>query len=509
MSGRINMNPIVRGTLILFAAGLISRLLGFAYRVVLARTLGAEGMGLLAMVQPVIFFAITLASAGLPVAISKIVAERAARDPARIRQVLRVSVRLVTVTSLVGTILLLLAARLVATRLLTDPRSFYPLLALTPLLAIVSLSVVLRGYFQGLQRMEPPALAQVLEQVVRMFVVLYLVRAFLPFGTAAGAAGAALGTVLGELTGLAVLALFFVADFTTSRSSWAARAGPDDTVRAILHIALPVTLTRIIGSVTEILDAVIIPRRLEVAGFSRSAATAFFGNLYGMAMPLLYFPTVFTFALAQSLVPAVSEAQARGDRRLLLRRASQAIQLAALVSYPTSVVFLLLGHRLGLLFYGDPSVGDLIVPLSVSAPLLYLEVTVSAILRGLGHATEATINGLIGSLLRLALVWGLTGLPHFGVRAVIIGISLDLALSFYLNLRSLVRVTALPVDLGNWLFRPLGAALLMTASLGPFRGALEDLGASLWQATLFALLTSTLLYVVTLRFLGVRLRNLT
>jgi stage V sporulation protein B len=500
------MSDIVQGTLILFSAGLFNRILGFAYRIALARALGAEGMGLLAMVQPVIFFAVTLCTAGLPVAVSKIVAERAAVAPQRVGQVLQVGLRIVAVLSAAATLLLLLLARFVSTHLLTDPRSFYPLLALTPLLGIVSVSVVYRGYFQGLQRMAPTAVAQVIEQVVRIGFVFFLLHAFVRYGTAVATASAAAGVVMGEFAGLLTLLVAF-------RLGRVAPAGPParpEEVRATLvevsRIALPVTFTRIVASVTEVLDAAVIPRRLEASGYTRAMATAFFGNLYGMAMPLLFFPTVFTFALAQNLVPAVSSAEARRDFPLVRRRSDQAIRLAAYVSFPTSVVFLALGHRLGLLFYGERAVGDLIVPLALAAPFLYLEVTVSAILRGLGLAATATLNGLAGSALRLALVFALTTRPGFGARAVLVAISCDLALSFVLNLRSLMRVTGLTADLGHWLLRPLLASAAMYLALNPARLALEAAGLGAWPGTLAALAAAALVYLAGLWALGARLR---
>jgi len=474
----------VRGTLILLAAGLFARILGFAYRVILARELGSQGMGLLSMVQPVIFFAVTLATAGLPVAISKIVAERAAVKPGRVREVLRTSLIFVILTSTFFTAVLLFAAPFVAHTFLIDPRSLHPLLSLVPLLAIVALSVVYRGYFQGLQNMTPGALAQGVEQVIRLGLILWLLPLFLRHGVTEGAVGAGLALVGGELSGLAVL---FGCYLATSRST----SGPPveeasfstETLGEIMAISGPVTLTRIVASVTDLADAVIIPRRLVVAGFTTDAATAFYGNLYGMAMPLLFFPTVFTFALAQSLVPAVSEAMARGDVALVRRRTDQAIRLGILVALPTSAIFLLLGHSLGILFYGKAAVGDLIIPLSLAAPFLYLEVTASAVLRGLGRAALATVNGLVGSVVRLGVVYTLAADPRIGIAAVIVGVSIDLGLSFLLNLRSLVRIVGLRVDLAGWCLKPALAALPLVLLLKPVQSALLGAGHGLWFAT--------------------------
>ena len=495
------MGALAQGTLTLFGAGLINRVLGFFYRILLAQRLGSQGMGLLGYAFPVLHVAITAATAGLPVAVSKIVAERAALNPGRVREVLRTSLRFVLILSLAATLLLLLSLRFIETKVLADPRAIAPLTALIPLLTIVAISSVLRGYFQGLQRMTPSALGQVIEQIVRIGSALWLIDRFQHQGIAAMAAAAAVGMVAGELCGLLVLWI-----------SYLLRKGPapaplpvgvhDSTLRELLGQALPISVTRIIGSVTEFLDAAIIPRRLEASGMTRDAATAFFGNLGGMAMPLLFFPTVVTAALSQALVPAVSDAWARGDVLLVRRRIAQSIYVALIVALPTSAVFIVLGHVLGILFYGQRQVGDLLIPLAFAAPFVYLEASVSAVLRGLGRAALAMTNGLVGSAIRLVMVYTLTVLPGFGIRAVILAISVDLLISFYLNYRALCRVTGYAANLRRLLLPPLLSGIALFLSLRLLEDLAMRLGATLWISTLAAIVCGGLLYALLLLLLG-------
>lgn len=500
--GRV-ASKIVRGTLVLFAAGLFARILGFVYRIALARELGAQGMGLLSMAQPVIFFAVTLATAGLPVAISKVVAERAAVRPKAVREVLRVSLVLVLAASALFTVLLLLLSGFISHHLLSDPRALMPLLALVPMLGVVAVSVVYRGYLQGLQDMVPGAFAQGAEQVVRLVLVFLMVPMFVRQGIAMGAFGAALALVAGEAAGLAVL----LGAYRLRQGRVTDNAMPDaaGTLRELLAISLPVTLTRLVASVTDLADAVVIPRRLEAAGFTTDRATAFFGNLYGMAMPLLFFPTVFTFALAQNLVPAVSDAYARNDLALVRRRTDQAIQLGVLIALPTSAVFLLLGHSLGLLFYGSAPVGDLIAPLAFAAPFLYLEVSVSAVLRGLGRAAQATMNGLVGSVVRLILVYTLAGNPRIGIAAVIVGISIDLAISFFLNLGALMKAISMRADPYAWCVRPLVASIPLFLLLRPLQAAARSAGMNLWLSTGTAIVVGAAVFIAGALLVGVPL----
>ncbi len=493
----------MQGTLTLFGAGLVNRILGFFYRIVLAQRLGSQGMGLLGYAFPVLHVAITASTAGLPVAVSKIVAERAAIDPRGVRAVLRTALRFVILTSLGITLLLVVSLRTVSRYLLADPRAMYPLIALVPMLMIVAVSSVLRGYFQGLQRMAPSAVGAVIEQIVRIGAALWLIDKFLPRGIEWGAAAAAAGMVIGEACGLLVLGVtFFLRPGPRPAPASFAPAATRGVLWELLSMALPISFTRIIGSITEFLDAAIIPRRLEAGGLSRDAAAAFFGNLTGMALPLLFFPTVITFALTQALVPAVSDAYARKNLELVRMRTGQAIYLALVVSLPASVVFLLYGHILGVLFYGERQVGDLMVPLALAAPFVYLEASVSAVLRGLGLASLSMWNGLVGSGVRLLIVYTLSAMPDIGIRAVILGISVDFALSFVLNFRSLAQATGYTANLRRLLGPPALAAVGLALVLWILRSGTISLGASLWLSTLLAVGGGALLYLALLLAFG-------
>src|SRR5699024_2564910 len=147
----------------------ITRFLGFINRIVIARLMGEEGVGLYMMALPTLFLVMTITSFGLPVAISKRVAEANAKnDHNKIKQILVNSLFLTSLSSILFTLLLLVFAPFIACTLSTDERPLYPLLAISPILPIVSISSVLKGYFQGKQNMKPQSIALVIEQVVRI-----------------------------------------------------------------------------------------------------------------------------------------------------------------------------------------------------------------------------------------------------------------------------------------------------------------------------------------------------
>lgn len=462
-------SKVVRGTAILVVAGVIARVLGFFYRIYLARAIGPQGMGLIAMTYPLWGMALNLSAMGIPVAMARIVAERASIAGRSLDNVLRFAFAFVLVGGTLLAVAVVLAAPFLTRHLLSDPRSVYPLIAAVPLIVIIPVSLVLRGYFQGLQEMHPLAVATVLEQILRIASVVYLVRYFLPYGLAWGAVGAMVGVAIGEIGGLLVLLAFYHGPRLRGR----ARPGspPHDprdallpTGREVLALGTPVTGTRIIGSFTEIADAAIVPRRLELSGFSRDAATAFFGNLSAMAMPLLFFPTVLTGALASALMPAISEAEAVAGMAGVRARTEKALHLTLLLAFPAAAIFVALGHALGLVIYGQREVGEMLVPLALAAPCIYVDSTLAAVLRGLGRPAVPMLNGLVGSVVRLCLIYILATQAHAAVTVVLFAFALDMAITCTLNYRSVGRLVHFRLDLGRSLLVPVGASLLLAAA---------------------------------------------
>src|SRR5699024_8876150 len=178
------------GTLILICAGMITRFLGFINRLVVARLMGEEGVGLYMMALPTLFLIITLTQLGLPIAISKRVAEAEARnDQSKVKSILTVSLVITSLTSIVFTISMILIAPTIANHFLTDARTLFPLIAVSPIVPIVAISAVLRGYFQSKQKTKSQIIEQVIERSVSITRVALYIKWLLPYGIEFAAAG--------------------------------------------------------------------------------------------------------------------------------------------------------------------------------------------------------------------------------------------------------------------------------------------------------------------------------
>ena len=333
-------NSFIQGALILTVAGIIVKFIGAFSRIYLSRLLGGEGIGLYQMAYPIYLLCLSVSSAGLPVAISIMVAERnALNDYHGGQKVFRISMAALVLTGLFFSVLLFFGAQwLVDTGIVRDPRAYWSLLALSPAVFCATLLATLRGYFQGLQLMTPTAVSQILEQVVRVVTMIAFAVILLPYGLEFGAAGATLGAAPGAFMGIVVLIGFY---YMTRgwRKELASEQDPSIKPQSALHIikrllvlAIPVSLANIMLPIVSNIDLFIVPRRLEVAGFAVEEATTLFGYLTGMATALVNMPTIVTASLAASLVPVISEAiaQKRGD--VVMKRTDTAMRLANLIS---------------------------------------------------------------------------------------------------------------------------------------------------------------------------------
>ncbi len=441
----------IKGTSVLIAASLVTRVLGFVYRIALTRLIGAEGIGLFQMVFPLLTLILTIVSAGMGVAVSKLVAESLVTgDRRRIRRILY----LASVTTLVLAIALsggmVLYGRQLSQHVFTDPRAFYPFITLTPIIGVIAVSSVLRGYFQGLQIMTTPSVASIIETMIRIVGVWIIAAMSLAKGLEFAAAGVSGGMILGEAAGCLYMYIVYRRRYQVDRLTLPAPLGKPEpwrkTIHAILEIALPVTFSRFIGSIAFAVEPLLVTRSLLAAGVTTVLATRLYGEYSGMAIPLLVFPTVFTYSLAVQLVPSISEAVAAGKQEVIARRLHQSFRATALIGFPTSLILLQFATPLCAAIFHHAHVGPLLAIMAPAGFLLYLQGPLSGILQGINRAGLAMRNSLIGAVVKLAVIYMLARIPSIGVSGVAFAVAISVTLTTVLHTASIHRLVGFYVD---------------------------------------------------------------
>jgi stage V sporulation protein B len=394
------------------------------------------------MAYPVYLLISAISSAGVPVAISIVMAGRlAVGDRAGAQKAFKISLAAMLCAGLFFSFLLYRGALwLVNEHIIRDGRAYYALVALVPAVFLSTALASMRGYFQGFQQMLPTAVSQVVEQLLRVTAMIFFAWQLMDYGLAYAAAGAAFGAVPGTAGGL--LAILF---FYWRRRGGATEAVAKDTPAAwplakqLAKLAVPVSLANIMLPLVSSVDALIVPARLEAAGFAVREATALFGYLTGMALPLVMMATIPTMSLATSLVPAVSEAHALGDAAALRRIMDMAARLATSITVPCFLGLCALAEPVSQLLYGTPEAAMSIRIMSASIFFLGTQQVTAAILQGMGRAGAPMGNMLFSALAKVGLTWTLAAMPAWGIAGAALASVVDFALSAILNLCFLYR----------------------------------------------------------------------
>lgn len=492
----------LKGTIILIAAGLITRVLGFLNRLVMARFIGEEGVGLFMMAAPTLFLAATITQFGLPVAISKMVAESEAKgDHKKTRNILVISLSVTGILSLIFTPLLLFFAPLMAETLFTDRRTLYPLLAVTPVVPIIAISAVLRGYFQGKQNMSPLAISQVLEQIVRISLVAVCTAAFLPYGIEYAAAGAMISAVLGEFVSLGYLLIAFKWNQTirVRKKFFKTVIEARGSLKPLMSIAVPTTGSRFIGNLSWFFEPIVVAQSLALAGVATASATAQYGELAGYALPLLALPSFITYSLSTALVPAISEGMAQKKLQVVDYRLSQAFRLCLLSGGLSVIILFCFAEPLLTIMYGSDRAAIYVKVMAPFFLLYYFQGPLQAVLQALNLAGAAMINSLIGAFVKTGLIFVLAARPSLGIMGAALAIVIGMTLVTFLHIATVFKVLPISINVKEYVLCFFTIALtgvsakLMMERLHPFSSPTENL-------LLWIILTTFIYFVFLLLF---------
>lgn len=490
-------------------AGIVVKVIGSLNWIFVSRVLGGEGIGLYQMAFPIYLLALSISSAGIPVAISIITAEKlAVKDIFGAKRVFRISLTLLAITGLLFSLLTYFGAGLlVEYKFIRDPRAYYSVAALAPAIFFVTILSSYRGYLQGWQRMTPTAVSQIAEQIFRVVTMIVFATLLMPRGLEFAAGGASLGAFAGSVAGLAVLIYYYWRLEAEIKQQTGPLACPvsvepvGSIIKRIFKLALPVSATSIMLPLVANLDLLIVPARLEAAGYSVAQATELFGYLTGMAVPLINLATILTASLATSLVPAIAEAQARGDRLTVFQRTAAAMRIANLITLPAFMLIFLLDAPISQMIYNAPNAGPAIGVMSTAIVLLGLHQVTTGVLQGLGHTAIPVINMGLAAVVKVLLNWTLTALPELGIKGAAWATVADIGVAAVMNMYFVNKFIGYHLVLKD-IAKTLAATVVMGAAVYAAYDEMLLLLDSNTVAALIAILTGIVVYGLVLLFTG-------
>ncbi len=459
-------STLLKGAAVLGAAAAISKLLGTLQKIPLQNVAGDQTYGIYSAVYPYYILILFLATAGFPVAVSKFVSERAARDdPAGAERVLYVSSILLSFTGLGAFCLLFFGAGWIA--VLIDNMQTEPAIrSVSFALLLVPLMSALRGYSQGYQDMVPTGVSQVAEQFVRVGTMLLLLYYFVSADAASGvvAAGQTFGSVTGAAAGLAVMLFYWRKRKIRQRPAGGAAVKPSFLPLAgrILLYALPVCMGAIVVPILNIVDTFTMPRLLKQQGFDESEAMRWFG-VYARGLTLVQLVSMLASSLSVALVPAIAAAKAKGQWSSIRMRGELSVRLTWVVGAAASAGLAFAAAPINIMLYKDAAGTEAMTILSLTAVFSALNIISAGILQGMGFVLAPALNLCFAAVLK----WGLNMalMPLWGIDGAAASAVLAFAAACALNLMALRRRTGIRFPLGRYVYKPAAALAVMIGCL--------------------------------------------
>lgn len=424
-------NPLITGTLFLTAAGVLSRIIGFFYRIFLSRTIGAQGLGVYQLVFPIMALCFSLTSAGIQTAISRFVAEESAKDNDKgARLYLSIGLLCSCTLSIIVSFVISENSNWIATQILGEAQCSDLLVAMTYCLIPASVHACINGYYYGKQKALIPSVSQLVEQTARVLGVYIIYCIATSEGRSLGSLDAIWGIVIGEFFGM----LVSLTAVGIKRS-----AGKMEVVaKQLILMAIPLTANRVLINLCSSVENLLIPRQLRLFGYSPENALSIYGILTGMAISIILFPTVLTNSISVLLLPVISEAKARKNETAIHSAVSKAIRYGLILGFAFTFAFLLTGNYIGNRIFCNALAGTYIRILSWICPFMYLSTLLNSILHGLGYPKTTLRINLAGCAIRILIVWFFV--PVIGIRAYLAGMLISqifMAIACILSLRRL------------------------------------------------------------------------
>lgn len=411
-------------------AGVLSRIIGFFYRIFLSRTIGAEALGIYQLIAPVFSICFALTASSVQTSISKFVGdvigecEHSSCGEKRARFYLVIGLTLSVFFSLVTGALVYTNADWIAVHLLGEKRCSPLLILLTYSLLPACIHACINGYYYGKKRAFVPSVCQLMEQIARVSSVFIIYQVTVEKGIPLTAFHAVAGLVIGEFAGLLTCLCAFSAEKHLEKGAFRSlQKSYSQMIQMFCAMVFPLTLNRVTVALSSSLENLLIPQKLQEFGYSNADALSIYGVLTGMTLSIILFPNVLTNSFSVLLLPAISEAKGQNRREQIVLAIKKAILYGSLLGLVFTVLFLLSGNLLGNKLFHNALAGVFIRRLSWLCPLMYITSLLSSILHGLGNAAQVLYVNLLSCLIRISMIWFLV--PRYGIGAYLWGMLLS------------------------------------------------------------------------------------
>ncbi|MGN0659910.1 MAG: oligosaccharide flippase family protein [Emergencia sp.] len=498
-------NKFIKGAAILGIAGVVIKLLGAVFRIPLTNWIGDDGMSYYGFAYSIYGALLVLSTAGIPVAISRMVSERIAVGEYRnAHKVFKTAAALLFFIGMLSFAVCYFGGEFITAKL-GNPDAALAVKAISPALLFVPLFSAFRGYFQGRQNMNPTAISEITEQLVRVIVGLFLAYRLLDTGLKEAAAGASFGASAGSIAGLGIIVVIYLLNRKTIHRKIDLNSRDVEETAVILRKIIAISVPIIIGSeimpIMTLLDTGIIMTRLQATGWSYEEAKSLYGLLSGFCNSLIAFPQVFTQAVAVSLVPAIAAAFKVRDQKGVQDNIRLGYRVTMIMAFPCAFGIFSLAEPILLMLYPAQKASAIaavptLMIMAISVIFLAITQTSVGVLQSIGRQTLPVIHLAIGCVGKVILTYVLVGVHDVNIKGAAIGTMFAYVVALILNNISVKRYTGTKIDYNMTYLRPCAAAALMGVCAYAAQKLLMMLLKHNSIATLLAIMVGVVVYVI-------------
>lgn len=496
----------MQGVLTIMFSQVLIKLLGLVYTLYLTNRqgYGDTGNGISAGAYQIYALLLTISSIGLPSAISKLVSERTAiGDHKGAHRIFKIAFATFALVGLVGSLALFLGANVIANKWLLIPESEMTLVALSPAIFFVTVASVMRGYFNGRQKLSIGAKSQTLEQVFKALltiIIVEIVAILSNVSTEWMAAGANLATTTATFLGFSYLFLYYrserkeIAEEIKNTVNYKYET-VGKVIRKILFVSIPITLTAIMSSINKNVDSFTVVRNLK-SFLPEDQAISLYGILGGKVDTLTTLPLAINVAFATALVPAISAAKAKKDNKAIADKTSFSLLVSMLIGLPCTVGLVVFAQPILNLLYPNATDGALILQItSLATIFIILDQTINGTLQGYGKLMIPTVSMGIGVITKFILNVALIPNENIGIYGACIGSVACHVVAFIIAFTSLKRNIKFKLPFIKFVVKPIIASIIMGICSYFIYFVLKGIFIER-MATIIAILVAVIIYVL-------------
>lgn len=425
-------NNFVKSTLILLTGGFLSKLLGFILKIIITREIGSKGIGLYSMLLPTFSFFTTIAIFSYPTAISSLIAEGKRSSKKIILSIIPIA----TCINLFLIVLIILLAPFLSTILLKEPNLYYPVICVGLTLPFVGLSSIIKGYFWGKQRMGPYIISNIVEQIVRIGILILVIPKLIKISLISTICAIILVNIISETVSILVMIKGFPKGSKITKNDLKI---DKREIKDVMNISIPSTSSKVIGSLFYFFEPIIITNMLLYLDYSKEYIINQYGVVNAYSMSLLLLPQFFTQSISTALVPELSKNYSLGNKKKCIKRIKQIVRLSFLIGLISTIIIYLFPEQLLSTLFNTTQGVDYIRILAPFTLLYFIEIPLVNALQSLNRAKECMKISIIGGLVRTISII-LFSFLKIGMKALVFAIIVNLILSTYLYYKSLKKI---------------------------------------------------------------------